>query len=74
MPEYRWECDQCTYQLTKTMSIKKYDPKEKRYCPSCGTQVRRKIEPVGISFGKGFFRDGYESAKNVKTPTTETGD
>ena len=74
MPIYEWTCDQCTYQLTETMSIKKYDPKEKRYCHSCGTQVRRKIEPVGISFGKGFFRDGYESAKNVKTPTTETGD
>ena len=74
MPEYRWECDQCTYQLTETMSITKYDPKEKRYCPSCGTQVRRKIELVGISFGKGFFRDGYESAKNVKTPAAETGD
>ena len=56
------------------MSIKKYDPKEKRYCPSCGTQVKRKIELVGISFGKGFFRDGYESAKNVKTPAAETGD
>ena len=56
------------------MSIKKYDPKEKRYCPNCGIQVKRKIELVGISFGKGFFRDGYESAKNVKTPTTETGD
>ena len=74
MPIYEWTCDQCSYQLTETMSIKKYNPKEKRYCPSCGTQVRRKIEPVGISFGKGFFRDGYERAKNVKTPTTETGD
>ena len=73
MPEYRWECDQCTYQLTKTMSIKKYDPKEKRYCPNCGTQVRRTIEQVGLSFGKGFFRDGYELAKNVKT-NTETAD
>ena len=31
--------------------------------------MRRKIENVGISFGKGFFRDGYESAKNVKTST-----
>ena len=51
------------------MSIKKYDPKEKVYCSSCGMEMTRKIENVGISFGKGFFRDGYESAKNVKTPT-----
>ena len=69
MATYNWVCDQCTYHLTATMSIKEYNPKEKRYCPNCGTEVRRKIEQVGISFGKGFFRDGYESAKNVKTPT-----
>ena len=49
------------------MSIKEYNPREKVYCPNCNTEVRRKIEQVGISFGKGFFRDGYESAKNVKT-------
>ena len=69
MPEYKWVCDQCTFHLTETMSIKEYNPKEKKFCPNCGVQLRRKIENVGISFGKGFFRDGYESAKNVKTPT-----
>ena len=69
MGVYEWGCDQCTYQLTKRMSIKEYDSKEKVYCPSCGAKMRRKIENVGISFGKGFFRDGYESAKNVKTST-----
>ena len=31
--------------------------------------MRLRIENVGISFGKGVFRDGYESAKNVKTST-----
>ena len=56
MPEYNWVCDQCTFQLTKTMSIKKYNPKEKVYCPNCGTEVRRKIEQVGVKFGKGFFK------------------
>ena len=69
MPEYKWVCDQCTFHLTETMSIKDYNPKEKKFCPNCGVQLRRKIENVGISFGKGFFRDGYESAKNLKTPT-----
>jgi predicted nucleic acid-binding Zn ribbon protein len=53
------------------MSIKEYDPKKEKYCPSCGTKVRRKIETVGVSFGKGFFRDGYESAKNVKTSNSD---
>ena len=69
MPQYTWVCDGCTFHLTKTMSIKKYNPREKVYCSNCGTDMRRKIENVGISFGKGFFRDGYESAKNVKTST-----
>ena len=73
MPEYRWESDQCTYNVIVTMSMKEYNPKEKRYCPDCGVKVRRKIESVGLSFGKGFFRDGYELAKNVKTKT-ETDD
>ena len=69
MPEYTWICDGCPYHLTERMSIKEYNPREKKYCPNCGTEVRRKIEQVGLSFGKGFFRDGYESAKNVKTNT-----
>jgi len=69
MPEYEWVCDQCDYQITVTMSMKEYNPKEKRYCPDCGVEVRRKIENVGLSFGKGFFRDGYESADKVKTLT-----
>jgi putative FmdB family regulatory protein len=69
MPEYSWVCEQCTHQMTKRISITKYNPREKVYCPNCGTEARRKIEQVGLSFGKGFFRDGYESAKNVKTNT-----
>tara|TARA_Y100000310_G_scaffold97981_1_gene95648 strand:+ start:3636 stop:3857 length:222 start_codon:yes stop_codon:yes gene_type:complete len=71
MPVYNWVCDGCTFHLTETMSIKEYDPKKEKYCPNCGTKVRRKIEVVGVSFGKGFFRDGYESAKNVKTSNSD---
>jgi putative FmdB family regulatory protein len=69
MPEYTWVCEGCTFHLTKKMSIKQYNPREKVYCPNCGEEVKRTIEQVGISFGKGFFRDGYQSAKDVKTPT-----
>ena len=69
MPEYTWICDGCTYHFTKSMSIKQYNPKEKVYCPNCGTETRRKIEQVGLSFGKGFFRDVYDSDKNVKKQT-----
>jgi len=69
MPQYDWLCDGCTCRVTKKMSIKQYNPREKVYCPNCGEEVKRTIEQVGISFGKGFFRDGYQSAKDVKTPT-----
>ena len=69
IPEYTWVCEGCTFHLTKKMSIKQYNPREKVYCPNCGEEVKRTIEQVGISFGKGFFRDGYQSAKDVKTPT-----
>ena len=71
MPQYEWVCDQCTYNVIGTMSMTEYDPKEKRSCPNCDIEVRRKIESVGISFGKGFFRDGYESASKVKTSTED---
>tara|TARA_R110002110_G_scaffold415166_1_gene648229 strand:- start:28 stop:249 length:222 start_codon:yes stop_codon:yes gene_type:complete len=71
MPQYEWVCDQCTYNVIATMSMTDYDPKEKRSCPNCDIEVRRKIESVGISFGKGFFRDGYESANKVKTSTED---
>ena len=69
MPEYTWVCAACTYHGTKKMSITHYNPREKVYCPNCGEEVRRKIEQVGLKFGKGFFKDGYESAKNVRTQT-----
>jgi putative FmdB family regulatory protein len=71
MPQYEWVCDQCTYNVIATLSMTEYDPKEKRSCPNCDIEVRRKIESVGISFGKGFFRDGYESANKVKTSTED---
>lgn len=72
MAVYEYECIQCTYQMSLTMSIKKFNPKEKRHCPNCGTEVTRKISPVAISFGRGFFKDGYESVKNL--PSNSNGE
>ena len=73
MAQYDYICDQCTYSLTITKSIKEYDRKDKYWCPNCGVEVRRVLTAPPIHFGKGFFKDGYESAKNVKTKT-ETAD
>ena len=69
MPQYDYVCDHCTFYLGVKKSIKEYDRHQKYWCPNCGAELRRVITPVAVHFGKGFFRDGYESAKNVKTPT-----
>ena len=72
MAVYEYECIQCTYQMSITMSIKQYDPKAKQHCPSCGAEARRIISPVGIAFGRGFFKDGYQSVKDL--PSNSNGE
>ena len=69
MPTYEYVCPQCDYQFEIKTSIKDYDRYKQQWCGSCGTEAKRKIGAAGISFGKGFFRDGYASAKNIKTQT-----
>jgi len=44
-------------------------------CNQCqGNNVDRTIELAAVHFGRGFFKDGYESVKNIKTSTSETSD
>ena len=74
MAEYEYKCEECDYVLTVKMSMKEYSSKLKYDCPKCGTQVRRVITASPVHFGAGFFKDGYESAKNVKKSTTDDGE
>ena len=71
MPIYEFICDKCKHEFEIKIAIKDYDITVKQKCPDCHNQqqTRRRFGVPGISFGKGFFRDGYESAKNVKTST-----
>ena len=41
MAIYEYGCNQCGDKLTISMSIKKYNPKEKKYCSNCNEEVKR---------------------------------
>ena len=67
---YEFKCKKCDHDFEIKCMVAEYDKYKKQSCPKCKSKkVNRVISPVGISFGKGFFKDGYESAKNVKTST-----
>jgi len=67
MPTYDFICESCDKVFELSISIKDYDKNGKYDCPTCGSneKVRRSYTAPGISFGAGFFRDGYRSAKDV---------
>ena len=74
MSLYEYECASCTFSLEVEKSIKEYDRSQKYYCPDCGTTLDRILTAPAIHFGAGFFKDGYESAKNVKKSTSDDGE
>ncbi|MBT7349878.1 hypothetical protein HN803_03730 [candidate division WWE3 bacterium] len=75
MPTYTWTCTTCKNNFDKALTFKEYDRVKENgnnqylvKCPDCAQyfSVTRTYEGApGIRFGKGFFKDGYESAKNV---------
>ena len=76
MPTYTWTCATCKNNFDKSLTFKEYDNVKENgvnqylvKCPDCEQYdlVKRSYEGTspGIKFGKGFFKDGYESAKNV---------
>jgi putative FmdB family regulatory protein len=67
MPTYDFVCDQCKHKFEISIAIKDYDRYDKKKCPKCknSSHTRRFFSPVGVTFGKGFFKDGYQSAKDV---------
>ena len=74
MAKYEYQCEKCSYVLTVVMSIKKYSSRLKYNCPNCDAPVKRIITAPAVHIGAGFFEDGYESAKNVKKPSTDDGE
>ena len=75
MARYGYRCLDCDNEFEIQCSIIHYDMHKKQTCNQCqGNNVDRTIEKSAIHFGPGFFKDGYESAKNIKTSTSETSD
>ena len=67
MSWYGYRCADCGNEFEIQCSIKQYDRHKKQTCNQCqGSNVNRTIELTPVHYGPGFFKDGYESAKNVK--------
>ena len=68
MPTYDFICEKCGETFEVKVYIKDYNRYKKQNCPKCNTpdNVRRNFTPPAIKFGAGFFKDGYQSAKNVQ--------
>jgi len=75
MPTYTFSCATCENGFDQALTLKEYDrfknegeDQLKVKCPKCREYyavVRTYESAPGVHFGKGFFKDGYESAKNV---------
>jgi predicted nucleic acid-binding Zn ribbon protein len=75
MPTYTFSCTTCKNGFDYALTFKEYDnfkdqgkDQLKVKCPKCQLYngiIRTYAGAPGIKFGKGFFKDGYESAKNV---------
>ena len=75
MSWYGYRCGDCGSEFEIECSIKQYDRHKKQTCNQCKSDnVNRTVELTSVHFGPGFFKDGYESAKNIKTSTSETSD
>ena len=75
MARYGYKCLDCDNEFEIECSIKQYDRHKKQMCNQCkSNNADRTVELTAVHFGRGFFKDGYESAKNVKTSTSETAD
>ena len=68
MATYEFVCDGCGEVFEIQTSIRDYDRYKKQSCPKCKSSkdVRRYYTPPAIKFGAGFFKDGYQSAKDIK--------
>tara|TARA_B100000424_G_C22906186_1_gene482006 strand:+ start:993 stop:1211 length:219 start_codon:yes stop_codon:yes gene_type:complete len=63
---YEFKCETCKHEFEIQCMVSEYDKYKMQSCPKCKSEkVNRVISPVAIRFGRGFFKDGYESAKKL---------
>jgi putative FmdB family regulatory protein len=83
MPTYQYRCTECGEDLE---AVQKFSDAALTTCPTCGGQLRKVFNPVGVVFkGSGFYRtdsrngskgrpdgDSGSSDKKVETKSAET--
>ena len=83
MPTYQYRCTECGEDLE---AVQKFSDPALTTCPTCGSQLRKVFNPVGVVFkGSGFYRtdsrngskgrpdrDSDSSEKKVETKSAGT--
>jgi len=83
MPTYQYRCTECGEDLE---AVQKFSDPALTTCPTCGSQLRKVFNPVGVVFkGSGFYRtdsrngskgrpdrDSDSSEKKVETTSAGT--
>jgi putative FmdB family regulatory protein len=53
MPTYHYRCKSCAHEFDQ---FQKFAEEPLKFCPECGQDVRRVIQPVGVVFkGSGWY-------------------
>jgi putative FmdB family regulatory protein len=66
MPTYQYQCSQCFHSLD---AFQKISDLPMKLCPECGHETLRRGPGggIGVQFGPGFFKNGYDSARTIET-------
>jgi putative FmdB family regulatory protein len=75
MPTYQYRCTQCGEDLE---AVQKFSDAPLTICPSCGGQLRKVFNAVGVVFkGSGFYRtdsrNGSKSGDRADSDTKPAG-
>ncbi|HEX6757624.1 MAG TPA: FmdB family zinc ribbon protein [Propionibacteriaceae bacterium] len=65
MPTYQYRCTECGEDLE---AVQKFSDPALTTCPTCGGQLRKVFNPVGVVFkGSGFYRTDSRSGSKSHT-------
>jgi putative FmdB family regulatory protein len=65
MPTYQYRCTECGHDLE---AVQKFSDAALTECPSCGGQLRKVYNAVGVVFkGSGFYRTDSRKAPSEKS-------
>ena len=65
MPTYQYRCTECGEDLE---AVQKFSDPALTTCPTCGGQLRKVFNPVGVVFkGSGFYRTDSRNGSKSRT-------